>query len=155
MFITNILRRYIMADGKWITVNGRHILLQDGESPKDAINRSIAEKNEDIKEQQIARAKKEADRLNGKKELPDPNRVDPKVVKAHHKRMEQTYLKYYDGSSESFNKVLVELGKIERQLEADGKMTEAEILTANENFNFSKLASMVSKHRTNKHNKQS
>ena len=56
-----------MADsGEWITVNGRHILIGDGESREDAINRAIAKKNEDIKEKQINQNKAQADKLNGK-----------------------------------------------------------------------------------------
>lgn len=53
---------------QWITVNGRHVLIKDGESAEAAISRSIINHNEDIKEQQIAKSKAEADRLNGKGE---------------------------------------------------------------------------------------
>lgn len=56
------------SEGTWITINGRHVLIKDGESATDAINRSIAEQNEKTKEDQIARNKKEANALNGKEE---------------------------------------------------------------------------------------
>lgn len=50
----------------WITVNGQHIPIFKGESKQDAVNRAIANKNEDTKEKQIAKAKEQADKLNGK-----------------------------------------------------------------------------------------
>ena len=50
----------------WITVNGNHVPLFEGESKQDAVNRSVAERNEAAKEKQIARNKAEADVLNGK-----------------------------------------------------------------------------------------
>ena len=50
----------------WITVNGKHIPLREGESKKDAINKAIVKDNEDIKEKQIAQRQKEADERNGK-----------------------------------------------------------------------------------------
>ena len=52
---------------QWITMNGQHIPIYDGESKEDAVNRAIANKNEDTRQKQIANNKKEADRLNGKK----------------------------------------------------------------------------------------
>ena len=62
----------------WITVNGKHIPLREGESKKDAINKAIVKDNEDIKEKQIAQRQKEADERNGKSpkfERPDkPNK---------------------------------------------------------------------------------
>ena len=53
-------------EGEWITVNGRHIMIGSGESREEAINRSIANKNADKKNEQIAKNKEQADRLNGK-----------------------------------------------------------------------------------------
>ena len=50
----------------WITVNGKHIPLREGESKKDAINRAVAKDNEDIKEKQIAQREKEIKERNGK-----------------------------------------------------------------------------------------
>ena len=50
----------------WITMNGQHIPIYKVESKQDAVNRAIANKNEDTKEKQIARNKAESDRLNGK-----------------------------------------------------------------------------------------
>jgi len=55
---------------QWITVNGQHIPIMDGESKDKAVNRYIAEKNEDTKEKQIAKAKEQADKLNGKSDIP-------------------------------------------------------------------------------------
>ena len=58
-----------MADREikqWITMNGQHIPIYDGESKQDAVNRAIADKNEKTKESQIAKNKEQADRLNGK-----------------------------------------------------------------------------------------
>ena len=51
---------------QWITVNGQHIPIYEDESKADAINRSIAEYNEDVKERQIAKNKEQSDELNGK-----------------------------------------------------------------------------------------
>ena len=51
---------------KWITVNGARVPIYKGESQSDAVNRAIANKNEDIKEKQIADRKKESDELNKK-----------------------------------------------------------------------------------------
>lgn len=63
-----------MADeGTWITVNGRHVFIGGGETPSEAINRSIAQKNEETKERQIANRKAEADKLNGKNNDKDDN----------------------------------------------------------------------------------
>lgn len=50
----------------WITVNGKHIPIFDGESKQDAINRSIAKDNEDKKKSDIAKSQAERDKLNGK-----------------------------------------------------------------------------------------
>lgn len=52
---------------RWITVNGKHIPLYDGESSQDAYNRAIARLNEDKKQSDIERNKAQADILNGKK----------------------------------------------------------------------------------------
>ena len=58
-----------MADKEpigWITVNGVHVPLYEGESKEDAVNRAIAKHNEDKKESDIAKAKEQSDKLNGK-----------------------------------------------------------------------------------------
>lgn len=52
---------------QWVTINGTHVPIYSGESKQDAINRAIAEKNEDTKNAQIVKNKEQADRLNGKK----------------------------------------------------------------------------------------
>lgn len=54
------------GEGDWITINGRHIQIGSGESKQDAINRAIANSNEDKKKAQIAKNKEVADKLNGK-----------------------------------------------------------------------------------------
>ena len=37
----------------WFTLNGKHIPIFEGESKQDAVNRSIAKDNEDLKNKQI------------------------------------------------------------------------------------------------------
>ena len=51
---------------RWITVNGRHIPVYEGETKDQAVNRYIAKQNEETKEKQIAKHKEQADKLNGK-----------------------------------------------------------------------------------------
>ena len=51
-------------NGKWVTIKGRHIFIKDGESVQDALNRSIAEENENKKQEQIASNAKESKKLN-------------------------------------------------------------------------------------------
>ena len=48
-------------NGQWVTIKGRHVFIRDGEDVKQALSRSIAEQNEQIKDQQIAKAKAQAD----------------------------------------------------------------------------------------------
>ena len=50
----------------WFTVNGQHIPIFEGESKSQAVNRYIAEKNEEVKNKQISENKKQADKLNKK-----------------------------------------------------------------------------------------
>ena len=51
----------------WITVNGVHVPLKEGESKDDAVKRSLeVRKEQDAKEKQIEKQKEEADQLNGK-----------------------------------------------------------------------------------------
>ena len=50
----------------WITVNGKHVPIFEGESKQDAYNRAIAKENESKKSEDIKRNKAQADRLNGK-----------------------------------------------------------------------------------------
>ena len=52
--------------GVWRTINGVHVFIREGETPTDALNRTIAKKNEDTKAEQIAKNKANADKLNGK-----------------------------------------------------------------------------------------
>lgn len=62
-------------------MNGHHIPIYEGESKQDAINRSIAKKNEDIKERQIAENKKQADQLN-QQDKPLPKNLYMDDIKA-------------------------------------------------------------------------
>ena len=55
--------------GRWITIHGARVFIRDGENAQDAINRrnkEIADQNEKTKQEQIAKNKANADRLNGK-----------------------------------------------------------------------------------------
>ena len=93
-----------MSDkGTWVTINGRHVLIEDGESATDAINRSIAEQNERKKQEQIAAHKKEADRLNGKKEEISDDELD--------KLAEKAYKDLFLGDADDPEKVLTKLAK--------------------------------------------
>lgn len=47
-------------------MNGVHIPIHEGESKEDAVNKAIAKHNEDKKESDMAKAKEQADKLNGK-----------------------------------------------------------------------------------------
>lgn len=49
----------------WITVNGKHVPLMDGESKTDAVKRALS-KDVDTKQSQIDKNKAEADKLNNK-----------------------------------------------------------------------------------------
>ena len=51
---------------QWITVNGNHIPLYDGDTKEQAVSRYIANKNESIKNKQIAENKKQTDKLSNK-----------------------------------------------------------------------------------------
>lgn len=98
----------------WITVNGKHIPLFEGESKQDAINRVIAKDNEDKKDSDINRNKKEADELNHKsvshKNLDNFN--NDALQKIIHdtgydtksaKKFQQTLWEYLGGDYESFS----------------------------------------------------
>lgn len=50
----------------WITVNGQHVPIFEGESKEDAVSRAVAKHNEDKKNADIKRNKEEADTLNKK-----------------------------------------------------------------------------------------
>ena len=52
---------------KWITVNGVHVAVYEGESDKDAYNRHVAKSNEETKQKQIAGYQKNIDKLNNLK----------------------------------------------------------------------------------------
>jgi len=44
---------------QWITVNGKHVPIFEGETKSQAINRAVAKENEEIKEKQIAKNKEQ------------------------------------------------------------------------------------------------
>lgn len=70
-----------MADKEpvsWITVNGVHVPIHEGESKQDAINKAIAWHNEDKKSSDIAKAKEEADRLNKKDDNKSKDNLESK-----------------------------------------------------------------------------
>ena len=56
---------------QWITVNGKHVPIFDGETEKQAINRAIAKDNEDIKEKQIAKNKEQVSKYVANNSLKD------------------------------------------------------------------------------------
>ena len=59
----------------WFTVNGQHIPIFEGESKSQAVNRYIAEKNEETKSKQISENKKQADNLNKKENKKENKRA--------------------------------------------------------------------------------
>ena len=67
-----------MADREpsaWITINGAHVPIYEGEEYKDAVNRAIAQRNEQKRARDIAENKKQSDNARrGEK----PYRVNPK-----------------------------------------------------------------------------
>lgn len=67
--------------GCWITIEGRHIFVRDGESVDSAVKRAYGqEKADNEKERQIEYNKKVADDLNGKKQDEKPvKKTDEKV----------------------------------------------------------------------------
>jgi len=48
----------------WITVNGKHVPIYDGESKQDAYNRAVAKQNEETKAKQIKEAKEQRENAN-------------------------------------------------------------------------------------------
>ena len=62
--------------GVWRTINGVHVFIRDGESPTDALNRTVAKANEIKKADQIAKQQAQADKLNGKQAM------ETKILKA-------------------------------------------------------------------------
>lgn len=67
-----------MADekGVWRTINGVHVFIREGETPTDALNRTVAKANEDTKNSQIAKNQAQATALNGKQAM------EAKILKA-------------------------------------------------------------------------
>ena len=67
-----------MADKEptaWVTVNGQHVPIFEGESKGDAINRAIAKSNSDTKSRQIANNQQQS---NKAKQGQRPYKVNPK-----------------------------------------------------------------------------
>jgi len=65
----------------WITVNGQHIPIMEGQSKKEAVDKALANQKrvddeEDRKQKQISASKKEADEKNGKKNEYDRDSFD-------------------------------------------------------------------------------
>lgn len=64
-----------MADDRepiaWITMNGSHVPIYSGDSKEDIFNRSVAHRNSDTKQKQIARNEQQA---NSAKSAQDPPR---------------------------------------------------------------------------------
>lgn len=67
----------------WITINGKHVPIYEGESKQDAVNRSIAKDNADKKDADIERNKAEADKLNA-----NPKKSIKEVVAESNKMMQ-------------------------------------------------------------------
>lgn len=62
-----------MADREpvaWITMHGTHVPIYAGDTKDDIYNRSVANRNADTKEKQIAKNKEQADKLNSEKNPP-------------------------------------------------------------------------------------
>lgn len=98
----------------WITINGVHVPIFEGDTKQDAFNRSIAMKNEAIKAKQIAKSKEQAEQLNQK---PLPRRLDLPNIPAEkanetsdvlHLKTKQRF-KFKDGTK--ITQVLVFAGK--------------------------------------------
>ena len=65
-----------MADeGRWVTIHGTAVLIRDGETPTEAINRSIAQRNADAKNRQISANQKQS---NSARRGQKPYKVNPK-----------------------------------------------------------------------------
>ena len=54
---------------EWITINGQHVPILNGESKDDAYNRFVAKHNSDTKEAQIKKNQEQADKLNREKQI--------------------------------------------------------------------------------------
>ena len=69
-----------MADREiksWITINGQHIPIYDGESKQDAVNRYTAKSNEEKRQSDIKRNADEANKLSKEKKLAElQNKLD-------------------------------------------------------------------------------
>ena len=76
----------------WITVNGKHVPIYEGESKQDAYNRTIAKMNEDKKASDIAKRKEEVDKLNGKSKSKSENKSQIRHVEEYARKDNGTEL---------------------------------------------------------------
>ena len=104
---------------QWITVNGQHIPIFEGETKDQAVNRYIAKTNEEKKQKDIARNKAQADKLNGKKSKEQTKEQKLAELK-----------KQYDATPSILTKSAIKT-KME-MIEADWKGTEDEFLAHQE-----------------------
>lgn len=116
-----------MADRKvkqWITINGVHVPIYEGESKQDAVKRAIgkaqdnAKANEDQKAKDIAKNKAEKDKLNGK---------DDFILKDEVPDLYPEAMKYYKAvSKDDYNSVEDQkrLSSNVESLRKSGKITD-------------------------------
>lgn len=74
---------------QWITMNGKHIPIFEGESKEDAINRAIAKSNEDKKNSDIQNRKKETDKFTAEKNGSIKEDAVKKVVQNMSKKLDK------------------------------------------------------------------
>ena len=65
----------------WITIDGNHVPIYEGESKQDAFNRSVALMNENKKKADIERNKQEADKLNNPSKVKDKIKLPTNIDK--------------------------------------------------------------------------
>ena len=103
----------------WITVNGNHVPIFEGESKQDAVNRAIAKANEDKKQSDIAKNAKQVnpekkdisyEEIQQKLETVYDKYSDDLYKKCHGRQFKGSNLKfdYYPGAQEmEFEKSLI------------------------------------------------
>lgn len=116
-----------MADREpigWITVNGVHVPLFEGESKQDAINRAIAKHNEDKKSSDITKAKEEADKLSREQKIAELEKQKEQTLGLLAKAKIQTEIDMlkanWKGTKEEW------IAQRNAKLEAERKQKEAE-----------------------------
>lgn len=99
---------------QWITINGKHVPIYDGESQQDAYNRTVAKDNEDTKERQIAKRTAEIAQLNPNgKEARDE--VQAKKAWEYFKDMSPELLDKYEEQMSNNPVVLRQLKRAKRR----------------------------------------